>query len=148
MWYHGNTPRSIAEWSLAAAKPGTYLVRDAINSKQNSAELYVDSRGLATHVFSLSIRLPQTLFRSRINVKHYRIMQCQRSKLFELKTAMPNGPQFPTIQLLVQFFNTSSPSRTDRVRLMFPCSAHSDQVNTEHNRRRRWQLRCAGAHGT
>jgi hypothetical protein len=120
-WYHGNTPRSIAERSLATAKSGTYLVRDA--PIQSSSELYVGSRGLVTHAFSLSIRLPQTTFLSRINVQHYRIMQCQRSELFELETGMLNRPQFPTVQSLIQFFNTSSPSRTHKVHLMFPCSS-------------------------
>jgi hypothetical protein len=123
-WYHGNISRAVAEGSLASARSGTYLVRDAQIQSPTDCD---SSRGLATHAFSLSIRvLPQPTSLTRIKVKHYRILQSLRSKWFELETGVLDRPQFPTIRSLVQFFNSSSPSRTDRVRLMFPCCSTTD----------------------
>jgi hypothetical protein len=124
LWYHGRTSRSDAEKSLAAAPPSSYLVRkaDVINGRASL------SLAPLSHMYSLSLRVPENTRWSGVTVKHYRILQHQASGWFELENSSLSRPRFPTIQKLVAAFGSCAPSRTDGILLTFPCQTAENSI--------------------
>jgi hypothetical protein len=127
VWYHTRSSRVIAETDLAAAPTGAYLVRKAdsnVSSSTGAAAVAVRS-----HLYSLSVRVPEDARRAGTTVKHYQIHQHNPTGWFELANSLPRRPQFPDIRSLILSFGTIPPSRTDGVVLSSPCqSADTDDV--------------------